>query len=76
MAKGDSVVIRSEIGGQLTTDQVKVTGAGGEIEVDWGDRGKGMVHVLLKGRTGKTKEKHTFALIAVRSMTETKKDVE
>jgi hypothetical protein len=74
MAKGDSVVVRSEIGGQLTTDEVKVTGAGGSIEVDWGERSKGMVHILLKGRTDKVKVKHTFALIAVRSITETRKD--
>lgn len=76
MAKGDSVIVRSEIGGALTTDEIKVTSAGGSIEVDWGERSKGMVHVLLKGRTDKVKVRHTYALIAVRSIREEKKDEE
>ncbi|HEX5016484.1 MAG TPA: hypothetical protein VFX15_02730 [Actinomycetes bacterium] len=68
MAKGDYVKIRSEIGGQLTEDRVDVVQDGGQIEVDWSERAKGMIHVKLMGRTGKLKQRFTYALIAVRSI--------
>lgn len=66
MAKNDYVKIKSEIGGVLVEDRVDVTQDGGLIEIDESKRNKGSIDVLLKGRTGKVKQRFTFALIAVR----------
>ncbi len=67
MARNDYVKIKSEIGGKLVEDEVKVAQAGGKIEVEW-DKKQPLVEVRLLGRTGKVKRAYTFAVSAVRSL--------
>lgn len=77
MAKGDWVKVKSEIGGKLEVDDLQVSGAGGNIEVDWADATKkGLVYVRLLGRTGKAKRAVTFALSAIRSVEEFHRDAD
>lgn len=71
MAKGDYVIVKSEIGGKLERDELTVTGAGGEVETDWK---KDQLIVKVLGRTGKTRKSVTFALAAVRSVEEVRRD--
>lgn len=71
MAKGDYVKVKSEIGGKLETDDLVVTGAGGTVEVAWA---KERLEVKVLGRTGKTRKSVTFALSAVRSVEEVRRD--
>jgi hypothetical protein len=73
MAKGDNVTVKSEIGGKLEKDDLKVTGAGGQIEVEWK---KDQLIVQILGRTGKIRSKYTYALSAVRSVQEVRRDDE
>ena len=73
MAKGDKVTVKSEIGGQLQMDEVLVTGAGGSVETDWNKK-DGLLVIKLLGRTGKVKQSVSFALSAVRSVTEVRRD--
>ena len=73
MAKGDYVKVKSEIGGQLQEDELVVTGAGGTVEVD---TKKDQLVVKILGRTGKTRKSVTYALSAVRSYEEVRRDEE
>ena len=73
MAKGDWVKVKSEIGGKLEEDQLMVTGAGGNVETDWK---KDQLIVKILGRTGKTRRSVTYALSAVRSVEEVRRDDE
>ena len=67
MAKGDYALVKSEIGGQLMTDTIMVTGAGGKLEIEW-DKKAPLLHLRILGRTGKTNKSFTFAVSAVRSL--------
>jgi hypothetical protein len=71
MAKGDVVTVKSEIGGKLETAEIKVTGAGGSVETEWK---KDQLIVKVLGRTGKTRRSVTYALSAVRSVEEVRRD--
>lgn len=73
MAKGDYVTVKSEIGGKLNEDEIKVTGAGGQIEVEMK---KDWLNVKVLGRTGKTRTQFMYALSAVRSFQEVRRDEE
>jgi hypothetical protein len=73
VAKGDFVKVKSEIGGVLQTDELKVTGAGGSVEAEW-DRKNQLLVVKVLGRTGKTRQAVSFALSAVRSVQEVRRD--
>jgi hypothetical protein len=73
MAKGDYVKVKSEIGGQLVVDELKVVGAGGSVETDW-DRKNQLLAVSILGRTGKTRKLVSYALSAVRSVEEVRRD--
>lgn len=73
MAKGDYVIVKSEIGGLLVTEEVKVTGAGGSVEVEW-DKKAPLVTIRVLGRTGKTRRALTFATSAIRSLEEVRRD--
>lgn len=73
MSKGDKVVVKSEIGGKLQEDTITVIGAGGTLETVWK---KDQVVVKLLGRTGKTRQSITYALAAVRSVEEVRRDDE
>jgi hypothetical protein len=75
MAKGDYVKVKSEIGGALHTDEVKVTGAGGTIETDWNTK-LGLLIVTVFGRTAKVRVRHSYATSAVRSVEERRRDEE
>lgn len=71
MAKNDWVKVKSEIGGKLEENHLIVTGAGGTIETIWA---KERLTVRILGRTGKTRQSVTFALSAVRSVEEVRRD--
>lgn len=79
MSKGDYAIVKSEIGGALVTDEIKVTGAGGELEVKWPSETRGgpvipVVVVSVLGRTGKVKRAITYAASAIRSLEEVRRD--
>lgn len=73
MAKGDYVIVKSEIGGKIETDKIQVTGAGGSVEVEW-DKKAPLVYIRVLGRTGKTRRALTFAVGAIRSLEEVRRD--
>jgi hypothetical protein len=76
MAKGDKVIVKSEIGGQLVEEVVEVTAAGQKLDVD-NDGRRGLLTVeILNRNEGKTGVKHTFALSAVRSIHEFRREAE
>lgn len=69
MAKGDYVVIKSEIGGKLDESTVKVASNGGRLEVKTERDGKTTVTVLNRNDKP-TGERHTFFAGAIRSIKE------
>ena len=71
MAKGDNVLVKSDIGGKLESDHLIVTGAGGTVETEWK---KDLLIVKILGRTGKTRRSVTYAMSAVRSVEEVRRD--
>lgn len=76
MARGDYAKIKSEIGGVLSEDVVRVTTAGGRLAVDLPKRDAPWLSVQLLGRTGKTNRSYTYALSAVRSIEVFEKDAD
>lgn len=75
MAKGDYVKVRTEIGGKLETDEIRVTGAGGNVEVEF-PKNSPFLEVSITGRTGKVKQAFRYALSAVRSVEEFHRDAD
>jgi hypothetical protein len=71
MSKGDYVIVKTEIGGKLETDEIRVNGAGGEVETSWTNQ---RLVVKVLGRTGKTRSQYTYTLSAVRSVQEVRRD--
>jgi hypothetical protein len=69
MAKGDYVIVKSEIGGKLETARVDVTQNGGSIEVKQERDGKVIVTLLNRNKRP-TGVQHTFMAQAVRSIEE------
>lgn len=74
MAKGDWVSVKTEIGGQLVEDRVSVTQNGGKIDVEW-ERKSSLLLVRLLNRAGDPTVVHSFAVSAVRSVTEKRSDL-
>lgn len=68
MAKNDYAKIKSEIGSQLVESEIKVTGAGGRLEIVWPTSTARFLKISVLGRTGKINVQHAFALEAVRSV--------
>jgi hypothetical protein len=75
MAKGDWVRIKTEIGGALVQDEVKVEQNGGKIEVEWENGRMKLLVVRLLNRVGDPTVVHSYAPSAVRSVTEKRSDL-
>lgn len=83
MSKGDWAKVKSEIGGQLVVDEIKVLGAGGTLEIEYPEADKkglapilSMVTIKVLGRTGKVRSEIAFATSALRSVEVVRRDDE
>ncbi len=74
MSKGDWVKVKTEIGGSLVEDQVTVEQNGGKIDVEW-DHRKSLLVVRLLNRAGDPTVVHSYATMAVRSVSEKRADL-
>lgn len=75
MAKGDYVLVKSEIGGKLQEDVIKATSAGATVEVEWQAKNN-LVVVTVFGRTGKARKTISLDRSVLRSLEEVRRDEE
>lgn len=70
MAKGDYILVKQEIGGQLVEDRITVEHNGGALDIIR-DKRDGTLEVEVLNKNGRpTGRKHTFVGASIRSIAE------
>jgi len=75
MAKGDFVLVKSEIGGKIQEDKIEAKTAGASVKVEWKNR-ENLVEVTVFGRTFKPLRSISLDRSVLRSLEVVRRDDE